>query len=170
MLSVIQVESQTVDSIFSIARVAYRSHSTPFAELRQLVLDFVANTRYLFSRDEYFLQLLREVPGFSVDLFELLMTNEWDYRGGVLASTLPTQCSSCLRSSNFYPLTWFSRVEYGRFEVAGLCLDCNHAHRQFEGRLNTAGTSHSEETAVVMVQGNEFLSWRDYGSRQYILH
>ncbi|RYP13676.1 hypothetical protein DL767_010628 [Monosporascus sp. MG133] len=69
-------EKSLADDLFYVARVAYTNHSAPFTVLRQIALNFVANTRYLAACDSHFMSQAKDVPLFAADLFKLLMTND----------------------------------------------------------------------------------------------
>ncbi|RYP04269.1 hypothetical protein DL764_004572 [Monosporascus ibericus] len=55
-------EASLVNDLFYVARVAYTNHSEPFSVLRQIALDFVANTKYLAAGDNHFISQAKDVP------------------------------------------------------------------------------------------------------------
>ncbi|RYP66891.1 hypothetical protein DL771_007548 [Monosporascus sp. 5C6A] len=158
-------EKSLVDDLFSVARVAYANHSASFTVLRQISLDFVANTRYLAACDSHFISRAKDVPLFAADLFELLMTNDQYLAEGMLARHLPTACARCNMRNTYHPITWLEETwNTSSYKVAGYCRACNSQVRKIVGRLNTDDSSHSLE----MKEGNvESGSSPEYASSWY---
>ncbi|KAH9995351.1 BTB/POZ protein [Xylariaceae sp. FL0662B] len=122
-----------INGFFAMAGLVYSRES--LKPLREVLVNYIALTRFLVLEVGSFRDTMDTVPGLASDVLKKIVQGVGSSSQRLMITDqFPSTCVSCRKKRNFYPVTWFNYSKVGQFNqpatlrIKGFCESCSKKH------------------------------------------